>query len=49
MMSKRGYLFKIKVNVGKRSENVHIIKSEQTQTGKVDSAVTHDLHHWTGS
>lgn len=49
MMLKRGHQFKIKVILcGKRSENVHIIKSEQTLTGRIDSAVTHDLHHWTG-
>lgn len=48
MMSKRGHLCKNKINVAKRSESVYIIKSEQTQTGRVDSAVTHDIHHWTG-
>lgn len=51
MMLKRGHLFKNKVNVGEKARkiNVHIIKSEQTLTGRIDSAVTHDLHHWTGS
>lgn len=49
MMSKRGHLFKNKVIVGERSESVCIIMSEQTQTGRTDSAVTHDVHHWTGS
>lgn len=48
-MSKRDHLCKNKINVVKRSESVYILKSEQTQTGRVGSAVTHDLHHWTGS
>lgn len=48
MMSKRGHLCKNKINVVKRSESVYIIKSEQTLTGRIDSAETHDVHHWTG-
>lgn len=47
-MSKRDHLCKNKINVVKRSESVYNLKSEQTQTGRVDSAVIHDVYHWTG-